>query len=61
MINEAMTKSVHNASFLVDDLRDALRDADMIESIILLKLINDSATLLQRIEELENAIATNVR
>ena len=57
-MNEAITKAAQTADLLRSDLRDAHRKASAVESIILLALLADSATLLNRISELAEAIGT---
>jgi hypothetical protein len=54
-MDEYLTKSLHTATFTVEDLRRALSVADGIEALLLLPMIGDAARLVQQIEALIEA------
>ena len=58
-MNEAIAKAAQTADLLRSDLRDAHRQANAVESIVLLALLADAAALLNRISELAEAIETD--
>ena len=59
-MDEYLTKSLHTATFTVEDLRRAIAEADPIEALLLLPLIADAARLAQQIEALIEAKNSHV-
>jgi hypothetical protein len=51
-MGEHLTKSLHSANFVVEDLRSALAKADPVEALLLLPMIADAARLAQQIDAL---------
>jgi len=54
-MKEYITRSIHDADFLIGDLREALHAASRTEGIIIMQLIHDAAKLQARIGELSAA------
>ena len=56
MTLENLTKANDSADFLREELQAAHRNADAVESIVIMGLIEQAATLANRITELRGAI-----
>jgi hypothetical protein len=56
LTTEALTRSSHDAKFLVDHLQDSLKTANVIEGIIILRLIEKTAKINQEVDELLAAL-----
>ena len=52
---EHLTKAQHDAGFLVDALRSALRVAGQVDSIILLQMIQQASVLAREIQAFSEA------
>ena len=53
---EDLTKAEHAAGFLVDDLRRALSASSQVEGLLILKMVEQAATLYNEIKQLNAAI-----
>ena len=53
---EAITKASHDIGFLLDDLQEAMSYANQIESIIILQLIEEAASLSFKINQFKSVI-----
>lgn len=51
-MNESLTKALHAAQFVVQDLQIALKEADSVSALVLLPMIADAAKLEQQISGL---------
>lgn len=56
---EHLTKAEHSASFAKCDLQHAMREADPVQSLVLLSLIGKAAELELQTKTLINAITAN--
>ena len=54
-MTEHLTKAQHDISFLVDDLRAALRFAGQVDSILLLQMIERASVLAREIQAFAEA------
>lgn len=55
-MNEDITKAIHSMQFVVGSLQDAINQANAVESMVLLDVIESAATLQRRIEPFSVAI-----
>jgi len=56
MLKENVTKAIHSAQFLTNEIRDAHTEADDLSGLILFDLINSSIKIKNRLEQLHRAI-----
>jgi hypothetical protein len=56
---EDLFKDYQSAGFVLSDLRSALGQANAVEALVLLELIEAAASLQNRIESLGNAVNEN--
>jgi hypothetical protein len=55
-MNEDLFNAYQSAGFVLSDLRSALGQANAVEALVLLELIEAAASLQNRIESLGNAV-----
>lgn len=56
IIKEDLLKTDHSLGFAISNLQEALRQATAVESIFILKMINDASRLLNDVNQLRGAM-----
>lgn len=56
MLQENVQKAEQSMEFVCDDLRDGLKNANAVQAIVLLKLVEDANKLRIKIKDLSDAI-----
>ena len=57
---ENITKAIHSATFLVDELTDILNQASATEALVVMDMLADSVSLQTRIKQFMNAVNTEL-